>query len=219
MRILIAEDDACTARVLQGLVERAGWEPTVVDDGGRALALLQSPEAPPVALLDWMLPGGVDGLDICRAMRARKSPTPAYLMLLTARNGVDDIVCGLEAGADDYVVKPCNPAELRARLHAASRIVELQQSLARHVRELEAAMFSVKTLNGLLPICSYCKAIRDDTDYWRTVEQYVADHSNAEFTHGICPSCMHGLLKDDRPRAGRRRWYQGWTGSAPTHSR
>jgi phosphoserine phosphatase RsbU/P len=198
MRVLIAEDDAVTARLLSGLLTAEGWTVTVVRDGPSALRALVSEGAPDIALLDWMLPGGMDGPDICKAVRAKASEARTYLILLTARSAAADIVRGLDAGADDYLVKPCNPAELRARLHAGGRIIALQQSLSRHVRELQEALVNVKTLTGLLPICGYCKSIRDDSDYWHRVEEYLVDHSNATFTHGICPTCMDRVMHDER---------------------
>jgi DNA-binding response OmpR family regulator len=198
MRILIAEDDKTTARLLRGSLVADGWTVDSVSDGPAALAALQANDAPEIALLDWMLPGGVDGLDVCRGVRDMRRPAPTYIILLTGRSGVADVVRGLEAGADDYLVKPCNPAELCARLHAAARVVDLQHSLLRHVRDLEAALASVKTLSGLLPICGYCKSIRDDSDYWHRVEEYLTAHSAAQFTHGICPTCMARVMSDER---------------------
>jgi response regulator RpfG family c-di-GMP phosphodiesterase len=101
---------------------------------------------------------------------------------------------GLDAGADDYVVKPFNQAELRARVHVGMRMLGLQESLARRVTELEAALASVKQLRGLLPMCSYCKKIRVDDSYWQQLEGYITEHSEAKFSHGICPECFPALL-------------------------
>ena len=196
MRILVAEDDLVTARILDGLLRAAGYEVTVVSDGPSALAALADDASPAVALLDWMLPG-IDGPDIIRTIRGRHRTVPTYLILLTARKAQEDVVSGLEAGADDYLVKPFNPEELRARVKAGVRIVTLQQNLADKVGELEGALASVKKLSGLLPICGYCKSIRDDDDYWHRVDEYVTDHSEAKFSHGICPPCLAKALADE----------------------
>jgi len=103
---------------------------------------------------------------------------------------------GLQAGADDYVTKPFDHAELRARVQVGARVVQLQSALAARVRELEEAMSSVKTLEGLLPICCYCNKIRDDGNYWHRVESYIAGRANVRFSHGICPDCTHKMKAD-----------------------
>ena len=90
------------------------------------------------------------------------------------------------------------PVELRARVNAGARIVRLQTGLADKVTQLESALGKVRRLSGLLPICSYCKAIRDDSDYWHRVEEFVSEHSDARFSHGICPECLDKALEDAR---------------------
>jgi DNA-binding response OmpR family regulator len=194
MRVLIADDDAVTTRILSKIITSAGYAVTVVSSGAEALEALQAEDPPDIALLDWVMPE-MDGPDVCKAVKARERPAPTYLILLTAKGGSTDVIAGLEAGADDYLVKPVNPGELRARLNAGARIVQLQQSLAAHVQQLQDALASVKTLTGLVPICGYCKSIRDDSDYWHRVEEYISDHTGAQFSHGICPSCMDALEK------------------------
>jgi sigma-B regulation protein RsbU (phosphoserine phosphatase) len=119
-----------------------------------------------------------------------------YIILLTSRTDRADVVAGLDAGADDYLIKPFDPQELRARVKAGIRIIDLQQKLAAHVAELQDALANVRRLNGLLPICSYCKAIRDDSDYWHRVEEYVTEHADVKFSHGICPKCLEKVLDE-----------------------
>jgi phosphoserine phosphatase RsbU/P len=187
MRILIAEDDPVTARILEQLGRAWGYETMLVKEGPAALEELQKGGNPQLALLDWMMPG-LDGPDVCR--RVREAGGTSYLILLTAKTDRSDIVAGLDAGADDYLVKPFDPPELRARIKAGIRIIDLQTRLAAHVAELEEALGKVRRLNGLLPICSYCKAIRDDSDYWHRVEEYVTEHADVQFSHGICPKCL-----------------------------
>jgi len=188
MRILIAEDDEVSRCVLEATLLKWGYEVLTVADGVEALRRLESENPPELAILDWMMPG-LDGLEVCRSLRQSVRSLPSYIILLTAREGRDNLVQGLEAGADDYLTKPFDRDELRARLKVGLRIVLLQRHLAERVRQLEEALGRVKQLQGLLPICSYCKKIRKDQGYWEQVESYISDHSEAQFSHGICPEC------------------------------
>jgi sigma-B regulation protein RsbU (phosphoserine phosphatase) len=191
MRVLIAEDDAISRRVLEVFLRRWGYEVESAEDGDAAWERLQREDAPSLAILDWMMPGR-GGVEICR--RVRELGRLTYLILLTSRTGSEDIVEGLEAGADDYVTKPFNREELRARVQGGTRIVELQRSLAQRVEQLEQALARIKHLQGLLPICSYCKKIRNDRNYWQQVEAYISEHSEAIFSHGICPECFEKFV-------------------------
>jgi len=128
MKILIADDDPVSCRLLDGLLSKWGYEVIAARDGTEAWQVLQSDRAPRVALLDWMMPG-MDGLEICRRVRARSSQPYVYLMLLTANDKVGNVVEGLDSGADDYLTKPFHPQELRARLRVGLRILELESNL------------------------------------------------------------------------------------------
>ena len=149
-----------------------------------------------LAVLDWMMPG-MDGLEVCRLARSRNKAQPLYIILLTARGRREDVVAGLHSGADDYLTKPFDQEELHARLQVGVRLMELQQSLAERVKELEIALSKVKQLQGLLPICSYCKKIRTDQNYWQQVETYLGQHSEAQFSHSICPECYENIVSPE----------------------
>ena len=176
MRILIAEDEPVSRRLLEQSLTRWGYEPVTCVDGREAWDGLRQQGAPRVAILDWMMPH-MDGLEVCRAARATDLALQPYLILLTGRSKPEDVIAGLKAGADDYLTKPVDRGELEARLQVASRVVALQERLSDRVLELEEALRNVRQLQGLLPICAYCKRIRDDKNYWSQVETYLADHS------------------------------------------
>lgn len=205
MKILIAEDDVVSRRRLEATLGHWGYPVIATCDGIEAWNVLQGDDAPPFAILDWMMPG-LDGLEVCRKVRHLQSSTPPYLLILTAKGRREDIVTGLQAGANDYITKPFNREELRARIQVGTRVLELQQSLADRVRALEDALTRVKLLQGLLPICSYCKKIRNDQNYWEQVETYIAEHSEAQFSHSICPDCYTIRVK---PQLEQLRQQQG----------
>lgn len=190
MRILIAEDDPISRRVLSATLRKNGYDVIETCDGEQALDALRAPDAPRLAVLDWMMPG-IDGAEVCRRVRADDTMPYAYLLLLTARGEKDDIVGGLDAGADDYLTKPFDPHELRSRLSVGRRMLDLEGALRNKVAELEEAIAHVKTLQGLLPICMHCKSIRDDSATWHRLETYIANNTQANFTHSLCQSCLH----------------------------
>ncbi len=158
MRILVADDDPVSRRIVQNILESWGYTVRVCADGAVAWDLLRRADAPSLVILDWVMPR-LDGLEVCRKLRAISTPFPTYIILVTAKGQQDDIVTGLDAGADDYMTKPFNRDELRARVQVGVRVVELQRRLAERVQELEDALTRVKQLCGLLPICAYCKKI------------------------------------------------------------
>ncbi|MFA7329489.1 MAG: response regulator transcription factor [Candidatus Delongbacteria bacterium] len=195
MRILIAEDDLTSRVMLAAVLRSQGHEVLETADGAAAWDELQKPDAPALAVLDWMMPR-MDGLEVVRRVRQRSATRPFYLIMLTTRADTPDIIAGLDAGADDYLVKPFDPGELRARLEVGRRMIELQLALTAKLAELGQAVEEIKTLSGILPICAGCKRIRDDSGYWQQVEIYVRDHSEAEFSHGLCPTCVERLYPD-----------------------
>jgi two-component system, cell cycle response regulator len=136
MRVLVAEDDVTSRLLLQRVLANWGYEVTAVEDGAKAWQALQVDDAPRLAVLDWMMPG-MDGVDVCRRVRARKTQQPPYIILLTALGEKDSVVAGLDAGANDYVSKPYDPDELRARVEVGRRFVDLNEQLAEARRALE----------------------------------------------------------------------------------
>jgi sigma-B regulation protein RsbU (phosphoserine phosphatase) len=194
MKVLIAEDDAVSRRLLEATLNKLGYEVVLASDGAEAWAVLQREDPPSLAILDWMMPQ-IDGVEICRRVRNLPTATPPYLVLLTAKDQKTDVVVGLDAGANDYLTKPFDRSELRARIQVGTHVLELQKALVGRVRELEDALSQVKQLQGLLPICSYCKKIRDEQNYWQRVENYLSAHAQVVFSHGICPDCYRTVVQ------------------------
>jgi DNA-binding response OmpR family regulator len=168
MKVLIAEDDVTTRRLLEILLSKWGYETEVTDDGKEAWHALQATDPPQMAIFDWMMPE-MNGVELCRKIRESITPPLIYIILLTVKDRKEDIVSGLDAGANDYVIKPFEQEELRARLRVGERVVELQSALHK--------------------IC-------DDQDVWQRLEKYIAEHSGVQFSHGLCPECRKKYYPD-----------------------
>ena len=173
MKILIADDSSLCRAILGTALKTLGHEVVPATDGEEAWERLRQ-EHFPLVISDWLMPG-VDGLELCRLVRGRDTGKYQYFMLLTSQDDRASYLQAMEAGVDDFLAKPVDEEQLRARIGVAERILGLQSE--------------VKALAGLLPICMYCKKIRNDQNYWTQVETYVSDHSGARFSHSICPDC------------------------------
>ena len=195
MRILIADDDLTSRTVLTSVLQKLDYDVTALPDSQSAWEALQQNDAPRLVILDWLMPG-IDGVELCRRIRSRETDQPPYLILLTTRAEKKDISKGLNSGANDYLTKPFDLSELRARLAVGARMIALQDRLFGKILELRDALEQIKTLRGIVPICSSCKKIRDDKGYWSQVEAYISRHSDATFSHGICPDCLHRLYPE-----------------------
>ncbi|HMP03806.1 MAG TPA: response regulator [Gemmatales bacterium] len=191
MNILIAEDNPTTQRLLESLLVKMGHHVTVVSDGEAAWNNLQrnNSDTPRMALLDWMMPR-MHGPDLCRRLRAATHiEIQPYLILVTSRDGRDDLAAGLRSGADDYVAKPFDHTDLQARVRCGVRVMELHERLLEADRYLADAQQQLETLRHLLPICASCQKIRDDKQYWLDVQQHLGSIPSAWATHGVCPEC------------------------------
>jgi CheY-like chemotaxis protein len=188
MKVLVADDDAISRRTLESLLSKSGYEVWPAGDGDEAWRMLQTQDAPRLAVLDWLMPN-MDGVDVCRRARSSQLLEGAYLILVTCRGSRRHIVEGLQAGANDYVIKPFDNDELLARVNVGAQVIRLQSQLARQVCELEAALMRVTQLQQLLPICSYCKKIRDDNNQWHSIERFIESRCATSLSHGICPQC------------------------------
>ena len=174
MKILIAEDDPTSRLLLTASLQALGHEVVATADGLSAWEQWQQSYFP-VLITDWAMPR-MDGLTLSRAVRQTQRNQYTCVILLTALEGRSKYLEAMDAGADDFITKPFDQEQLAARLTVAGRMLGLRQ----HVTQLE----------GLLPICAYCKKIRDEKADWEPIEKYIAARSKTTFTHGICPACM-----------------------------
>lgn len=179
MKILLAEDDAVAGGMLLAILSAQGHEVTLANDGTEAWAMWQLTQHR-VVVSDWLMPG-IDGLELCRRVRSRPPGPYTYFVMQTIRSGLSSFLEAMQAGVDDFITKPIVPEELIARLDVAERILGLREELL--------------TLRGLLPICSYCRRMRDEHGAWMSLEQYVEARSAARFSHGVCPECYDKYLR------------------------
>lgn len=183
--VLVVDDDPVSSAQLSALAQASGHQVSVAQNGREAWDLLQLARVP-IVISDWYMPE-LDGPDLCRRIRGRRNEPYVYFILVTSRGGKQQYLAGMNAGADDFIAKPVDPDELRARLTVAERILGLRREL--------------QQLEVLLPICSYCKRIRNDNDDWKSLEAYIEQHFDTQFSHGICPDCY---VKHVQPQLDRR---------------
>lgn len=191
-QVLVVEDAAINVDIVLALL---GQDPSlllrVARTGEAALAAVQ--EAPPdLVLLDIGLPD-LDGYTVCRRLKEDPQGNLIPIIFLTSRDEPEDVARGFEAGGVDYVTKPFEPLELQARVACHLAQKRWQDAERALVAKLEAALAEVKALSGLIPICAWCKQVRDDQGYWQQVESYVSARSEAIFSHGVCPECLPKL--------------------------
>lgn len=176
MKILIAEDDPVSVKILQFTLQHYGHEVVTAATGDEAWELFDR-EPVRVIVSDWMMPG-MDGLQLCQKVRERPKTDYTYFILLTAINtGRENLRKAMDAGIDDFLGKPLDREAILMRLRVAERILEFTTQ--------------IRQLKELIPICMYCKRVRDDTNYWDQVETYIHTHTGSNFSHGICPDCFN----------------------------
>jgi len=180
VKILAVEDDAVARAVLRQALRRLGHELIEAPDGESAWELLQQSERVRVVVSDWMMPRS-DGLEFCRRIRARVGAEYIYFILLTSRDATqENQTAAADAGVDDFLTKPLDLPELWTRLRVAERILKYTTQ--------------VRLLEEMLPICSYCKKIRDDQNYWQQLEGYISERTGSDFSHSVCPDCYKRIV-------------------------
>jgi len=207
--ILIVDDSRDEQELLSTWLRASGYGSLMVADSAEAAFEIlgrdnagQRRGAVDLILMDIMLPG-VDGLEACRWITATEWLQDIPIIVVTAKTGEKDLLAAFAAGAMDYIRKPVNPAELVARVSSALTLKEertarkaREQELLMRTQELERALREVKVLRGLIPICAKCKRVRTDRGNWQRLEEYIQDHSEAEFSHGVCQVCMKEVYPD-----------------------
>ncbi|MFH2057271.1 MAG: response regulator [Pseudomonadota bacterium] len=200
--ILIVDDIGKNIQVMARILSNDKYAISYATDGQKALEMVRAQDYD-LILLDIIMPD-MDGFEVCRKIKQMPGKKDIPIIYLTALTQKENIVQGLESGAVDYIIKPFNSTELKARVNThlelkkAKDHITIQNSVLQKKnddlktlnKELNAALDRIKTLEGIIPICCVCKKIRDDKGYWEQIEQYISKHSKAAFSHGICPECM-----------------------------
>jgi len=220
--ILVVDDDHSSLKLLTDILTAQGYHALPADSGELALASVAA-KPPELILLDIQMPG-IDGFEVIRRLKKREDSRDIPIIVVSAITEVQQRVEGLKLGAADFITKPIHHEELLARVHTHLELSgtlaqleerttdlllaneKLQGEIAERKRleedkenvivELRKALAEVKQLSGFLPICASCKKIRDDKGYWQQIEAYISDHSEAQFSHGICPDCMRKLYPE-----------------------
>lgn len=183
MKILVVEDDSISLKLLESTLASLGYETASARDGKEAWEIFQK-EPTPIIVSDWMMPE-MDGLEFCS--HVRKAGTEehkyTYFILLTARTGKENQRKAMEMGVDDFLTKPFDQDELFCRIRVARRIL----GYATEIHQLKK----------LIPICMYCKKVRNDDDYWQQIEAYLHEHAGTDFSHGICSDCLEKIKEEE----------------------
>jgi len=187
MRLLIAEDEYITRMMVQVVLEDRGYHVDSVDNGDRAWEILQRDDAPEIVILDWEMPGKMDGLAVCRRVKELERLNPVHVIMLTARDRQENILGGFAAGADDYMTKPFDENELCARVRVAERLVRAQQQLALSNHELRAVLNQLG--DSGIGVCTRCGQIESEDGRWLSLAAIIEGKADSRFHARLCPSC------------------------------
>jgi sigma-B regulation protein RsbU (phosphoserine phosphatase) len=182
MKIIVAEDDPVSRARLASILQTMGHAPAAFANGLEAWKEFDR-EPARLIISDWMMPE-LDGLELCTKVRERPKTEYTYFMLVTGEHTTDaDYDRAIQANVDDFLIKPLERGAIWRRLRVAERIL----TYATELRQLKT----------LIPICMYCKKIRDDSDYWNQMENYIHEHTGSDFSHGICPECYEKVMNSE----------------------
>lgn len=186
--ILVVEDHPATRRLLQDILSKE-YHVLVTGNGEEALPLIKGNPSIDLILLDIIMPG-INGYEVCETLKTNEKTRDIPIIFLTVLEEDHDEARGFAAGVADYIIKPISRLRLLARIKNQLDLRQKQLELEEKNRELKTALEQIKTLHGILPICSFCKQIRNDHGAWQRLEFYLQKHSDAEFSHSVCPDCM-----------------------------
>lgn len=196
--ILIVDDTPANLRLLTSILSKQNYEVRPIPNGKWAIEAAQM-ATPDLILLDIMMPE-MDGFEVCRHLKSDKRTRQIPIIFISARDETNDKVMAFQVGGVDYITKPFQVEEVLARISTHLELHRLQSELETKNAELQSALDNIKTLKGLIPICANCKKIRDDDGFWHQVEVYIHEHSEASFSHGICPDCAKALYPEFSPK-------------------
>ena len=215
MTILIVDDDSITQKLLKGIFKKQGYHKILVSNSGEQALELIRKDPPDLILLDVFMPG-IEGYEVCKKLNADNATAHIPVIMVTGGPAQEDeaIEKSFQAGAMDFITKPIRTIEFLARVRSGLTIKrnhdllvdeldnrkKAEDEKAKLIKKLEQALSEIKSLKGMVPICSNCKKIRDDKGYWNKLEVYIQKHSEAEFSHGLCPDCSEKLY-------GKEDWY------------
>lgn len=191
MNILVVDDNPDNLRLLAEILSEHHYKVRLAPHGARALATIRK-EAPDLILLDVMMPE-LDGFEVCRQLKADEQTAKIPVIFISALHETLDKVKAFTLGGVDYITKPFKAEEVLSRVKTHLSLSLLRRQLEKKNSELQKALDEIKILQGIIPICANCKNVRDDKGYWDRVEIYISKHSEAKFSHSICPNCAKTL--------------------------
>ncbi len=202
-KILVTDDSLVARTACSNQLNEAGYRVVFAQNGIEAVEAVKR-ESPELILMDVVMPE-MNGVEACRRIKELESARDTPIIMVTSMADVETLQSAFEAGAVDYVTKPIEPVELMARIRSALRLKaemdarkKREQELTKKNQELESALSEIKTLRGFIPICAWCKKIRNIEGYWEQMEHYIEQHSQATFSHSICKECAAKQLKKPR---------------------
>ena len=192
--IVIVDDKPENIRLLAGILSEKGYRIRPAANGQQALTTIEK-EAPDLILLDIMMPG-LNGYEVCRILKNSRNAMDIPVIFISALDEIGDKVEAFASGGVDYICKPFQTEEVLARVNTHLKLRKAQKLLQEQNEQLQKALDEIRILRGIIPICTNCKKIRDDEGYWNKMEKYIQEHSQAVFSHSLCPECIKELYPE-----------------------